>query len=64
MTAFAKNLKNFRGSMSQEELAEKTTYKQSEISKFEGGTREPNIAGLILLAKALGVTVDELIGRC
>ena len=46
--------------MSQKALQEKTNIKDSEISLFECGKREPNTANLAKLAHALNTTMDEL----
>lgn len=48
--------------MSQDELATKTKLSQQTISKYENGTREPDISTLKQLASIFSVTVDYLIG--
>jgi transcriptional regulator with XRE-family HTH domain len=52
--------------LSQEELVTKLasdeiTLYRSDISKFEGGTREPPLLILLRYARVAGVTVDVLI---
>jgi transcriptional regulator with XRE-family HTH domain len=49
--------------MSQGDLAEKTGLQPSAISHFETGTRGPSFDNLKLLADALIVTTDYLLGR-
>src|SRR5687768_1901245 len=48
---------------SQEELATRTGLQPSAISHFETGTRKPSFENLKLLADALEVTSDYLLGR-
>ena len=48
--------------MSQYELSAKTKLSQQTISKYENGTREPDISTLKQLASIFNVTVDYLIG--
>lgn len=64
MSDFAKNLKQYRKQKkySQEKLAKELHYGYTAIANYESGRNEPSIDDLILLAKALNVTVDELIG--
>jgi len=48
--------------ISQSELANRIKYlNQSQISKIEKGDRKATAEDLIVIAKALGVTIDELI---
>ncbi len=47
--------------MSQDELAELTGIKQSEISTFETGVKSPRVTALYAIAEALGVTVHDLL---
>jgi transcriptional regulator with XRE-family HTH domain len=49
--------------LSQTELAEKTGLQPSAISHFEQGRRSPSFDNLRILADALSVTVDYLLGR-
>ena len=53
-----RRLKNW----SQETLADKSGFKPSAISHFEGGRRTPSFKNLIKLAKTLNVSLDYLIG--
>ena len=64
MSDFAKNLKFYRKQKkySQKELAEKLNYGYTAIANYESGRNEPSLDDLIALAKALDVTVDELVG--
>ena len=48
--------------MSQEELASKTSLSQQTISKYENGTREPDISTLKQFASIFNVSIDYLIG--
>ena len=71
MSDFAKNLRRYRKrkNYSQEKLAKELHYGedarrklQAGVANYESGRNEPSIDDLIRLAKALNVTVDELIG--
>lgn len=64
MSDFAKNLRRHRKrkNYSQEKLAKELHYGYTAIANYESGRNEPSIDDLIRLAKALNVTVDELIG--
>ena len=46
--------------LSQEKLARKMGTSQSKLSHWEAGNCEPKVFSAILLAKALGTTVEEL----
>ena len=48
--------------MSQYELAARTKLSQQTISKYENGTREPDISTLKQLASIFNVTIDYLVG--
>lgn len=48
---------------SQNKLAKKTGIPQSIISLYESGSSYPGTLNLILLADALNITIDELVGR-
>lgn len=48
---------------SQHLLAYKSGITQSAISYWENDKREPSIAHLILIADALCISLDELVGR-
>ncbi|MGN0135707.1 helix-turn-helix domain-containing protein [Anaerotignum sp.] len=64
MSDFAKNLKKYRKQKkySQTKLAQYIHYGYTAIANYESGRNEPSIDVLILLANALDVTVDELVG--
>lgn len=49
--------------LSQSELAEKTGLQPSAVSHFETGRRSPSFDNLRLLADALEVSIDFLLGR-
>lgn len=48
---------------SQHFLAHKSGLAQAAISFWENDKREPSVAHLILLADALCISLDELVGR-
>jgi len=63
---FRTNLRRLRKheQLSQEQLAHACGWTgQSRISNYESGAREPTLADLFVLAKALKVSVSELIGE-
>jgi len=49
--------------LSQAQLAEKAGLQPSAVSHFEAGRRSPSFDNLRVLADALGVTTDHLLGR-
>lgn len=49
--------------ITQEKLAEKTGYCQNVICKWETDKQMPKITSVIDIADALGVSIDELVGR-
>lgn len=59
----AKNIAELRQSrgMTQLELAEKLTYSDKAISKWERGESAPDIVTLAALAELFGVSLDELV---
>jgi len=62
--SIGKRIKEIRQSLniSQSELADRMKYlNQSQISKIENGDRKATAMDLIEIAKALGVSVDEII---
>lgn len=66
MSDFASNLKRLRlkAGLSRRELAEKIGGEQSMIYRYENGLRlAPAVQALVGLADALGVSLDELVGR-
>ena len=48
--------------MTQGQLSEMSSIHQNTISRYETGIREPRLKDAKALARALGCTVDELIG--
>lgn len=62
---FHKRLKATRKKLglSQETVAAEIGITQSQLSKFELGTREPNIEQIGQLAKYYNVTIDWLFGH-
>lgn len=68
-SAYLRKYRTERG-LSQSQLAELSGSDQRVISRYETGRRVPVVADMILLASALGVTLDALIppetykGRC
>lgn len=60
---FADRLKELRGSMSQQEIADKIGTKQTSYSSWERGIKEPGISVLIDIASTFGVSTDWLLGR-
>lgn len=59
----AENLKKAREKkkLSQEKLAKAAGITQQAYSLFENGLKVPNVATLVLLAKELEISVDELV---
>ena len=55
-------LRKQRG-MSQEELAAKLGVSRQAVSKWERGEASPDTYNLIQLARAYGMTLDELVGE-
>ena len=51
-----------RAKMTQAELAFAVSVAQPSISDYETGNKNPSLKTLCKLARALGCTVDELIG--
>lgn len=49
------------GALSQEMLSARTGLHRTEIGKIEQGIVEPRLTTLVILADALGVTLDELL---
>lgn len=64
MSKFADNLRKYRKrkKYSQEELAKSVHFGYTAIANYESGRNEPSLDVLIMLAKTLDVTTDELIG--
>jgi transcriptional regulator with XRE-family HTH domain len=58
-----RRLRNSKG-WSQQKLAEEARLSFTVISKVEQGvTTDPSISSLVKIADALGVTLDEVVGR-
>ena len=64
VTRFGMRLKRLRTAhgMTQVDLAKRAKVTQGSIAQLEGGLRNPSLAMLRRLAKALKVTVAELVG--
>ena len=62
---FPQRLKELRlkKGFTQSELGEKVGVKQNTFTNWENGKREPNFEKLLLLAKYLETTTDNLLGR-
>lgn len=56
-----RELRNERG-LSQEKLAELAGIHENHVRRIEGGTANPSYVVLVKLARALKVTLPELIG--
>ena len=61
----ARNLKKFRvvKKLTQQQLADSLSLTPQSISKWERGQAIPELDKLCLCADALGVTVEQLLGR-
>lgn len=59
---FTKRLRELRDELSQEEFAQKIGTKQTTLSNWERGFREPNFNGLILISTSCEVSADWLLG--
>lgn len=62
--AFGENLKRIREdrNVTQQELADLTLTRQQTIQRYEAGYSVPNAVIACIIAKRLGVTVEELVG--
>ena len=49
--------------LTQFELAQKLSTSQRNVSNYETGTSEPDLAMIVQLADIFGVSLDELFGR-
>jgi transcriptional regulator with XRE-family HTH domain len=47
--------------LSQEQLANRVGLDRRSIQRYESGNRDPRFTDLVLLATAMGVTVEELV---
>jgi transcriptional regulator with XRE-family HTH domain len=63
---FGENLRSarLRRDLSMAELGRISGLSHSEVSRLEAGIREPRLATLLRLARALGTGVDDLIQGC
>ena len=63
MGNLSKNIAELRAqqNLSQEELAKRVGVSQPSIAQFEAGTKVPRLHVTIKLAKALNVTIDDLV---
>jgi transcriptional regulator with XRE-family HTH domain len=62
----ASNIKKYRqkSGLSQDQLARKAGIPYSTFLKIESGyTSNPSIQAVLSIAEALGVSIDELVGR-
>ena len=53
--------KRLQRNLTQQQLSDLVNTKRNNITRYENGTREPDVKTLKRLAKAFGCTVDELI---
>ena len=62
LTEFGRNVSRLRdkAGFSQDKLAEKADLDRTYLSGIERGVRNPGIKIVIRIARALGVTVDQL----
>ena len=62
LSAFGRNVARIRNEkgFSQDKLAEKADLDRTFLSGIERGVRNPGIKVVVRLARALGVTVDQL----
>ena len=63
-TAFARRVteRRIELGMSQRDVADASGLTQAAICHFERGRREPNLVNALRVAKALGTTIDHLVG--
>src|SRR5277367_1454749 len=52
-----------RAGLTLEQLAERADLSTAHLSRLESGARQPSVAALIALARALGVSVSMLLGE-
>lgn len=65
MNKFPQRLKELRMAkkVTQEELGQHLGFRDSTISQYESGSREPDYDTLLKIAEFFGVTTDYLLGR-
>lgn len=65
LRGFAENVRGLRErkgrDFSQEDLADDARLHRTQISKIERAKRDPRMSTLLILADALGVSLDELV---
>lgn len=63
LASFAENLRRLRkqADLSQEELGSRAGIQMADISRYEGGHRDPRITTVARLAEALDVSITELL---
>lgn len=62
MSMFGERLKTLRSGESQSSFAMRFNLKQSAYSRYEAGSREPDLALLCMIARVCNVTTDWLLG--
>ena len=65
LTSIAENLRDRRvqAGLTLDQLAQRTDLSTAHLSRIESGDRQPSVAALISLARALGVPVGVLLGE-
>src|SRR5580698_6594620 len=65
LTSIAENLheQRVRAGLTLEQLAQKAELSTAHLSRLESGDRQPSVAALISLARALGVSLSWLLGE-
>jgi transcriptional regulator with XRE-family HTH domain len=61
-TDFATNFRHVTEGHSAAEIAKRTGIDEGSVSRYKAGHREPNLARLKLIALALDVSADTLLG--
>lgn len=57
-----RSLRQERGG-TQTELGQRVDLAQPEVSRYESGTKTPSVPTLLRLARALDVSLDDLVGE-
>jgi transcriptional regulator with XRE-family HTH domain len=65
LTSIAESLRDerTRAGLTLEQLAERAELSSAHLSRLESGDRQPSVAALIALSRALGVSVSTLMGE-